>query len=330
MTIEYYDRITRLIMIELRGKNTQMQMSAKIGFKYNKWAKWESGQKRIMWNEFMAVLNILKINIYIDLSEILNKQITIKTPENEILHGILKKYGGLDDPEIFKKLNISKSTLYRKLTNSQAISLAFFFHLLDFLSSTFPQLLKAILSNPTTPELKKLCSKLDSHFDIEGRYPWISAIEGVLETSEYKNLKKHSDHFIAKKFNISSERVKFALKILINVGAIKFSNNKYILTNNQIDLTNTVTASKFMKYWTQVALNRFNTPDGVPLPREGWHTKVFSVSREAQQKITDARRRFESEYMKILNQDASTEKDELQVLLLHLFDEEELKNAKLL
>lgn len=330
MTNEYYEKITRLLIIELRGKNTQLQMSEKLGFKYNMWAKWESGQKRLMWSEFTVILKVLKINIDFALSEILSKKITTKIPENELLQEILNKFGGFQDPNIFKKLQISKSSLYRQLTNTQNISLAFIFHTLDFLSATFPRLLKAILNNPSTPELKKLCSSLDSRYEIEGQYPWISAVEGILDTEDYKKLSKHTDLFIAKKLNISNERVKFALKTLKSVDAIEFKDNKYILLSNNVNFTDLVTSAKFMKFWTQVALNRFNTPDGVPLPRKGWSMRVYPVSKEAKQKIIKARSKFESELMKIISDDESAHKNQLQVLILHLFDDEEIRDAKLL
>ena len=58
-----YHKLVRLLLKDLRGTATQKQMSSRLGYSYNQWHKWESGQKRLMWNNLEVIASELKLNL---------------------------------------------------------------------------------------------------------------------------------------------------------------------------------------------------------------------------------------------------------------------------
>lgn len=63
MTKPYYDQLVRIFIQEIRSQFTQKKMSEKLGYRYNQWHKWESGQKKLMWTDLLKIAALLKINL---------------------------------------------------------------------------------------------------------------------------------------------------------------------------------------------------------------------------------------------------------------------------
>lgn len=54
MTVEN-EKTVRSLIRGMRGSRTQLQMSQELGYKFNQWHKWESGQKAVSWEDFKKI-----------------------------------------------------------------------------------------------------------------------------------------------------------------------------------------------------------------------------------------------------------------------------------
>lgn len=330
MNKNYYENIVRLILKELRGEATQKSMSEKLGFSYNKWFKWESGEKRVMWDDLFLVLEDQGIDIRPEVSRLVSKKFTGEILASELLSCILQKFGRINDPNFFTEINLSKSTLYRYFKTSEVVPASLIFQMLDVLSPAFPYFVSTIIKDPKTKELKKIFEKFNVHELIEFGYPWVSVIEAFIDTKEYRDLETHSDQVIAKKFKMNLKQVQFALKSLCSIGAIELKDQKYTLITKRVDLLDIHHSAKFVRYWTEKALDRFKTTDGLPLSKGGWSSRVFPVSKEGKEAILEARLEFINKIMQILKDDHNKTKEHIQIMALHLFECSDLIDLELL
>lgn len=328
------DSLTRQMLEDLRGKRTQKKMSELLGHSFNQWHKWESGQKILMWSDFKKIALLLKINLTPAMQMILNSEdVSIEMSGKAFLKKILETFGGLDSVYAKEKITTPRSTLYRMMSTkkeaTQDVSVSFIFQCLGELSTTIPFFLTAIIKDISNAKINSPeVSRINQQVSLEGKFPWLSAIEAILELDVYLELKNHSDKIIANELGLSIAEVKKGLKILLENEMIFIENNKYKLTIKRLDLTTLSDSAKFAAFWTKICAKRFNTSDSVPLSRQGWGSRVFPVSDNAYEKINLLRKKFYNDVTKILQSDGHTKKKKVAVLIIHFFDHYEFKKIK--
>lgn len=326
----HYEKLTRLIVRELRKTHTQKHMSSLLGFKFNQWHKWESGQKTLMWMDFQKIARILKIDLGLAVQTITNSE--EKIPNGGIfVKKVIQKYGGgLSNLQTQKKLEISKPALNRIITSKKDVEVAFVFQCLGELSSTLPYLMGCLVENFKDSSIRNAIERSTSQVAIEGTYPWISAIEAFLETDEYQRLEYHSDKEVANYLGISISEAKYGIKLLLENKAIVKEDSKFRLNVKSVDLdTNITDSAKFAKFWTHISLKRYLTKDGVPQSKKGWASRVFPVSEEADKEIRDLTLKLANDIAGILHADQSRVKNKVRIFILHYFDHQEFKRIKI-
>ena len=319
-----YEDLVRQVLIEIRANQTQKSLSLTLGYSFNQWHKWESGEKVLSWLEFIKILDLFKINITPTLALITkNENLEITNP-HLILQDIFETYSGKDQSFIAKKLSISKSSLNRNLSSNKNVPAYLIFQALGEFSSTMFLFVESIVGKRNIKKFEKSIEQTQMQMALESEYPWFSVIEAFIETKPYIELKKHSSKFVAKYLNLPLDVVEFSLDKLEKNDSIQFVDGKYVLNTKRVDLGTSIESSaKFAKFWMQASQLRFETENSVPVSKGGWSCRVFPVSTPALEKIKELRKKFNSEFQEILQKDSTGMKEHVQVFNLNLFDSQE-------
>lgn len=325
-----YHKLVRLLLRDLRGTATQKQMSSRLGYSYNQWHKWESGQKRLMWNNLEVIASELKLNLDHAKRLVVNQERTVGAGGRNFILAIIENYGGPNSILAKKKLNLSRAKLYRLKHSKQDVEVGFVFDCIGKLSSTLPGFVDELLKKVKGTAFRDAIQLVKNQVALEVEYPWICLIEACLELDAYKKLPEHSDEFIAKRLGFPIKQVKVELKKLIDSKSIFLKDSKYHLDLKRVDLSRVEDASRFYKFWTDVCGRRFMTSDGVPHSRAGFAGRVVPISDAAHKEISNLRLKFFDDLNKVFQSDGDRPKGRIMVLVQHILDDQEIKHLRLL
>lgn len=320
-------RLVRHVLCEIRGEVTQKEMSTRLGYRFNQWHKWESGQKVLMWADLMKIADTMGLPLTDAVCVLAGPAAAANENGGFFMRDIFRKFGGYNLSQVQKKMRVSKTTMHRLVTAQQDVPVEFVFEFLTGFSSLLPYLVGVLAPQIQDPVFREEMARMRSQLRLESEFPWLSAIEAYLETAEYTQLKRHSDRAIATGLGLSMGEVRQGLSLLSENKTIERSDDKYVLNLKRIDLeADIVGSAKFARYWTEKALHRYSTADGVPLSRRGWSSRVFPVSETARDELRKLTQSFVGEMANILLQDGKREKNNVQVFLMHFFDHHEFRN----
>lgn len=326
-----YSKLSQEIVRRLRGPKKQNEMDRLIGYSYNQWHKWEKGQKKLKWSEFVLISQALNIDIWDILAKLagLPKEDFI-IPSLPPLEPLRLKFGNLTTKQISYYLDIDSNKTRRIFKENKDFEFSLFLKFLGTCSRTLPFFLDSI-TRRTTHSICAHPSPLSTQLkqiSLESNFPWLSALEAWLEHKDYKNLETHSDEFLAHHLDMSIDQIKYGIRLLLENKAIHFEDNKYKLNVKRVDMENDtkVESAKLAKYWTAQALNRFSTVDGVPTSGKGWSYRIFPASKKAQEEIRKKILQLYGDIHQLLVEDGERDKECVQVFLLHFFEANEIKN----
>lgn len=218
--------------------------------------------------------------------------------------------------------------MHRLATAQQDVPVTVVFEFLTEFSSLLPYLIGVLAPQIKEPVFRDEIGRMRSQLHLESEFPWLGAIEAYLETTEYTRLKRHSDRAVAVGLGLSLAEVRQGLNLLATNKTIERLGDKYVLNLKRVDLeADIVGSAKFARYWTEKALSRYSTADGVPHSRRGWSSRVFPVSETARGELRALSQSFVAEMTSILLQDEKREKSKVQVFLMHFFDHQEFKGS---
>lgn len=329
-SIFMYRNLVRLVVRELRAQATQKSMSERLGYKFNQWHKWESGQKALMWNDLRKMAMSLNLKLDKPMQIISGSDVSLSQSGGVFVKNIIQKYGGTNSPIALKKLGVSRATLHRILSSKKDVEVAFVFKCIGELSSTLPFFISHFVLDFKDSSVRKEIYQMKNQVHLEGDFPWLSAIEAYIETRNYKKNKIHSDKEIAVQLGLAIHEVREGINLLVENEAILKVEGKYILNLKRVDLeTQVEDSARFAHFWTEVSARRYETPDSVPRSRRGWSSRVVPVSNEAYEELWKIRTFFLDQMSKVLAEDRQRPKDKVQVFIMHLFDQHEFKELKI-
>lgn len=326
----FYSKLVRVILTEIRGARTQKQMSGRVGYRFNQWHKWESGQKILMWQDLLDITTELKIDLTTPIKVIADADLGSVQNGGLFVKKIFQKFGASDSQETLKKLKISRAALHRIVSLKNDVEVTFVLKCLGELSSLLPYLIGFLVKESKNNFLRKMVTQMNDQVHLEAAYPWFSAIEAFVDTNEYKKLKNHSDELIASELGISVAEARRGIQLLFENGVLIKQGERYKLNLDRIDLDESIEDSaRFARFWTKICLNRSETPNCIPRSGKGWSSRVYAVSDAASEEIFKLRNKFVDDMAKVLLRDKGKSKTKVQVFILHLFDHHEFKELKL-
>lgn len=319
------------ILIALRGNRTQMEMSQLLGYSFNQYHKWETNLKWLRWDEFILILETLKIPY----KEAFHQSLAFNGDPGKFSELISVICANLSNNEIAQIIGQTEDVIRRWFRKGISPSTETVFQIIHLRTNNLTELLSHFVRIEDTDELKNQYSLLLKHKKAEINYPFSAAIEASLCLEEYQKLPEHSNEWLANRILVSEELVKAAISSLLQAGTIAKKNNKYILQENWVQLNGLPLeeAAKVDKYWTLRALDRYAGPTGVPWTPQHEKTtnfrsfRVAPISKEAAASIQSILQETSQRILDVVHNDKGA-KSKIGVYVSHFFDVEDIRWKK--
>ena len=211
---------------EVRGSRTQNYLNQKLGFDFNQCYKWESGDKKFLWTDFVDVAHALRLDLKPALVSLFR------------YFGDPKDYGsfvfylcqGRKVSEISRNTGISRDRIGRWFKNVMPPNLEDVFSLIiTYYPMTLLTLISSWVDIRNIDSLYDLYGELVEFHQFFAEHPYVYAVSRCLELDEYKKLPKHDDNFIANRLGISPDVVALSLEELSKKRIVSLRKNVYFL-----------------------------------------------------------------------------------------------------
>lgn len=317
-----YDSLSKEILIGLRGKRTQRELSKLLGYDFNQVGKWESGATLFHWPDFTKLCDALEI----PWRKVTEDTFLFHSVENDqpfpIFSILCQFHGPLEVDEIALALNKSRSSVLRLQHDQVKLDFVDVLRLMDLRPYVLQNWLGRFVD-------LGLLSSGKEKFDLETRLfksllsvPWAPVVNAALRLEEYNRLPVHSDEWIAEKTALSSADVKIAIDRLLETGAIYKRGEKYFGLFKEITMLKSPEFRRVTQYLNQSIAKNFKVEAAKKpnlLNPSISSTRVYPVSDEASRAIADAVVEFHHKVSSILKSDAGT-KTHVRAIVLHCID----------
>jgi DNA-binding transcriptional regulator YiaG/DNA-binding transcriptional ArsR family regulator len=317
-----FEKISSEIIKAIRGDSTVSQFSKHLGFEFNQVAKWESGEKRILWTDLVNIAKICKL----PLRESLQNASFSGADLPEVNAGILlhELKGEISTPEFARRLGYSRLKLHRWLSGEIAIPLADFLRILNLVRGNALFFIEGLVGANRVPTALEDFSSQRAYNQLLREKPW---------TAFMLRLLKHKDcpgpqgivSFLAAKLGVTEETVESTLKLLLDIGMVsRNKEGRYKLEVRRM-VADRETNSIYTSYWFNTGAEFYNT-----LARKYKGTTadnrlgsiVFSVDDDSWLKIQTLYQTFFENLVAIINSDEG-EQTKFKAINLQIFDLEQ-------
>ncbi|MGZ3742107.1 MAG: DUF4423 domain-containing protein [Bdellovibrionota bacterium] len=281
-------RLQSEILRVIRGKLTASALSRKLGYKFNQFSRWESGEKRLLWTDFVAICKVRRLP--------LREQIILFLGyEGDLLDtAALTKtlLGGKSIDEASKATKLDRSRISRWLRGKAPPT---FLDIYTLLGSTVNVLsfLEPIVNLQEVPILAADYAVLRQQRELAFALPYLDALMEAMIVRRYMELNKHDSKALGAIAGIPAEAVDRALTALEAVGMVEKKSGKYSAIEIGIDYR--VDRSRMMKvllHWLNETTRALGRLGDKPLDGSLVAFSVFSLSRENHEKALSLFREF--------------------------------------
>lgn len=282
--IEITHELVREVLVALRGARSQEELSRKLGYSFNQVYRWESGQKRVLWPDFVAICKAVKA----PLKAAMGPLTVIEEGYDRAPAIVARLKGPRKVQHLAAELGVPRTTVSRWLSGKTEPPLPDMFKLMEHGTLAFLEFLAALVTIEELPSLKCLHQERmrarNAHYEL----PYLGGVKPCLGLRGYLELAAHQEGYIANALKISLEEERAALKLLEDIGEIKWNGTKYEAQQTRLDTRGTREGfSKLNRYWTSRAFGAIDACErGGQKSLIGY--RVYSISEEGYQKIREA------------------------------------------
>ena len=170
-----YELLSYKVIQALRGDRTQNEMSKLLGFSYNQYAKYESGQKIFRVSEFFNALEVLELDFSRFLKDFLGVEYKRGVREENfskvLTKNIIEHLLPLSETKIMSLLEVSKSRAWRLKNGSSELTFHEFLKLIDLEADSLFSFLSLFFSAEEIHGIGVPESKSYDLFDLYQKYP---------------------------------------------------------------------------------------------------------------------------------------------------------------
>ena len=331
LTKDQFEQLASFIVRAIRGNRSQNSINMRLGYSYNQVSKWETGAKKIKWNELLLLCEACKIDIQKNLQH--RFQYIGKTNWKSF-------FRFLADQNFEKKLLETHGFSFQKIHSWYLDDSNPFLHdCLKVFESHSPILLSfcSIFADISElPFLQERISKTKSEAQLIGEYPVSGFILCSLELESYKTSDLKTVEFMEHYYGISPHITNICLEIAMQTKlVISTSNGKHAL--NQVEESpNTDLATmeqrKNVKHSLSVLASEIirNFPDNSVSTNSmrNFSHMYFGANKESAEAILKATGEYFKKIREI-NIAAKPPFDRVGVLNLHIFDDIFMKETNI-
>ena len=305
----------------IRAHRSQNTINKRLKFKFNQVSRWETGRKRILWNEFVDLCKAC----HIDAGKAMNRATGFPGRAKDT-GGIFRHLLAETEVKAFAaRLGVSRPTLSRWLLGSVNPPLCQVLKALQVSSKSLFLFLEVIVDLNELPSLQAQYKSYLSTCDLERRIPEVGAILRCFDLATYQENISHAEGFIAKTLGISVAKEQEWILILESAGLIfRLPNGSYRPTTLHTDTRGDFEASRRLRiYWLNNAREALSSLSEPPPPDEAFGYLIYCVSQEDKKQII-------TKYFELFNfiRDIASRKDtratEINILNIQIFKLEKL------
>lgn len=319
-----YKNFSLVFIRLLRGKETQISFSEKMGYGFNISSRWENGKKRILWEDILKLSQYFNWDISSVLESVTHSTYSKNPDAIEVTNNIFKN--DMAFKQVEKKFTTQK--IHRLRAGSIRLQFIDFLIILNCVYGREERFLNLLLGSDKVKEIYEGVGEhyeeRSSYRDLVAKDPIYSVIVNCLKLGSYKRLEKHSDIFLADKIGIPEEEISFRVKYLLNVGIIEKNNEifKQVFDDQHNDLGahNKESSKSVSDYWraraSKSSANQ-NTPEA-PLK----HAFLIYQSNESlNEKVFEMTKNFYRDIQNLVNdEDLSSTTDSLSYIAIDLLN----------
>lgn len=303
----------------LRGDRSQLQISRELGFSFNQIGKWESFEKRILWDDFVLLTKL--------------KQ----APLNKALLLLSLGYGGtkagnilaelkadLSATEFARRLGFNRVQFSRWLNGTADVPLADMLSIFQHVRNGVAQFILRILAGTTIPSSLRDSLLPLKEYNIYAEVPWIGLITLAIDHKDCPEVHK-APQFLAKLLNFPVQKVQDALGKMLLLGILEIDSEKFYRVSSRISLSShRPIGLASHRHWLKVASDAFeHLPEEERLSLTGrnlFTSLVIGVSPQTWSLIVERYRSFLETIRQLVMSDDDSKQSEYKILVFQAVD----------
>lgn len=324
------NRLQQELLGILRNGASTRDMSQRLGYSFDQYARWEAGRVRLKWSHFTAITELRAIdlpNLFFRIFGFLPKSVNNAHEfTRELLRGVV---GPTSHREIAKALSVSEDLVDRWMYGRSEIAFVEVCLVLRiFTGQAFFAWIDGLVAGKTLSSLQNVQAAQKAEQSVHLAFPFASAVEAALQLEAYKKSERPSMDQISQLSGLSQDLIVRVLPILESVGRVKRNGDKYEVIDSVVNVQGgtRLELSRLTRYWTERALARFQTKDGLPVTKRNNPNavmfRVAPLSKKATLAVTEAMLKCHNEISKIIADDTDPA-DEIRVIVGHHFSSDE-------
>ncbi|MEN9577717.1 MAG: hypothetical protein RJA70_726 [Pseudomonadota bacterium] len=257
-----YEILAAELIRALRGKRTQLGLSRRLRSKSNVVYTWESGRRFPTAAKFHWVASRCGVDIQAAMTQFYRSEPAwMKDWDPKTAEGIAQLLNDLKGnssvTELAKRTGFTRFSLARWLKAQAEPKLPEYLRLIEGLSLRLADWISAFVDPSLLPSLQQHWSELQAARKAAYELPWSHAVLRLLETEQYRQLRKHERGFIASRLGLSITEEEQCLAALAGAGQIELSGIYQVRQVQAIDTRQDPEAGQRLKvWWSQVALKQ--------------------------------------------------------------------------
>lgn len=327
-----YHEIQSDLVKKIRGTESQLSLSQKMGFKSNRVNKWETNQRQMKWSDFVYFCRFQKIPIESALSfclKIIDSDFKYDSASS-VIQFFFKLYGFENHVTVARRLRIHYSILQRWLSGRVEPDLEAMLSIFDLVNDFVDPFLKRLFEkNPGYEvdhhEINDPVIKIQ--LDFMAHHPWALAIISALETKKLSQLSVHAAKELADFLEMDSAIIDRTLQMMLKVGILKLTQEQtYEIQRAQFNLSNLPIADilRPAHFWNDRIQARIGSRlQGQLQPTQGHcyfsDFRVMAVSDEEIKKLNAIIAEYVGKISSAVKREVS-DKEKVSILVLHHFD----------
>lgn len=324
MKTEIYERLQAEVLMAMRGRLSQVQLSRKLGFNSNKVHRWESQLAPLSWHEFCDFCEALKLRV----KEACRTTLAYEGKPRETAALTTHLFGQNRNVDLANRFGVSASMVSRWKTGKVVPSLAQVLQFIDHSFFSLPQFIGKLVPIEKVRSLQMRLELEREERELHYDNPWIAALLLYMRTIEYDGLAKHDSTLLSKRLGIDREKVTEVFAELERIGAVAKEEGReiYAPTNRSLNTSGDQEGNRRLReYWSNRCLETIKK--GMPeRERNSWGYMVFNTSPETYRQIRERYLQFYQDIHQIVSS-STTACDSVYLLNVQILNLQDLEPA---
>lgn len=214
----------------IRGRLSTSAFSAKLGYRFNQYARWEKGERRLLWSDFVAICQIRhlpirqQVKFYLGFDgDLTNVSAFTKT----LMHGF-----SID--EVSKATKISRSKISRWINGKASPTFSDVFNLLKWGVNVY-SFFEPLIDLQKVSSLSNEYERFKQQRELAYTMPHLDVLREALTVRAYQSLARHDSKVLSRIAGLPVDVVDRSLEAMLETKQIEKKAGKYKMIELGLD-----------------------------------------------------------------------------------------------